>query len=571
MTDIKSYNTFAKIEPINKGWSDDKKYYVETTNGEKLFLRISGIEEYDRKKNDYSMLERAADLDIIISRPVDFGICDGGKSVYSLSTWLNGEDAESTLTRMTETEQYVIGVKAGELLRKIHSIIAPEDIEDWAVRFDRKVQYWVDKYNSKAEIHSETGEMIIRYLKENRSVLENRPQTFIHGDYNAENIIIMTNGEIGVIDFNSYNAMYGDPWCDIDNVAWMPKLFPHFPTGQIRGLFNGEPPIEFWSVLTYYLAYDALAALTDPYGLNGLEDGTEIVRNILSWTDNFKNPIPTWYLKDFHVQWIDGVPYKLKSPFDFSFINKYGKVFKVFDEQGINFCFGINDGKNRYFVKFAGAKPIYFDLCNGNTVSAIDWLKKAVTVYQDLEHSSLIKFIKAEEIGGGYAAVFEWVDAVGIEPLNSPDYLKFMQMPVKDKIQAFEDIMTFHAHVAAKGYVAIDFYDGSILYDYNNKKVIICDIDFYQKAPYIGDMGLWGSSRFVSPEECASGAVMDEITMVYTMGATAFSLFAYGDRSLEAWTLNKTLYNVAKKAVSDERGERQQSINELIEDWMAAK
>jgi RIO-like serine/threonine protein kinase len=65
-----------------------------------------------------------------------------------------------------------------------------------------------------------------------------------------------------------------------------------------------------------------------------------------------------------------------------------------------------------------------------------------------------------------------------------------MQMPVENKMQVFEDIMEFHAHVAAKGYVAIDFYDGSILYDYDNEKVIICDIDFYQKSPYVGDMGL---------------------------------------------------------------------------------
>ena len=28
MKDIKGYNTFTKIEPITKGWSDDKKYYI---------------------------------------------------------------------------------------------------------------------------------------------------------------------------------------------------------------------------------------------------------------------------------------------------------------------------------------------------------------------------------------------------------------------------------------------------------------------------------------------------------------------------------------------------------------
>jgi len=272
-----------------------------------------------------------------------------------------------------------------------------------------------------------------------------------------------------------------------------------------------------------------------------------------------------------HVQYIDGIPYKIKEPYDFSFISKYGKVFKVFDEQGINVCFGVDDGIRRYFVKFAGAKPIHFDLCNGNTVSAITWLKNAATTYPDLAHPSLIKFVQSEEIGGGYAAVFEWVDAEGIEPIDSPAHKKFMQMPVKLKMQAYEDIMEFHAHVAAKGYVALDFYDGSILYDYVKEKVIICDIDFYQKSPYIGEMGLWGSSRFVSPEECTQGAVMDEITNVYTMGATAFSLFGSSARNLETWTLKKALYDVAKKAVNNERDKRQQSIPQLMQEWAAAK
>jgi serine/threonine-protein kinase len=200
-------------------------------------------------------------------------------------------------------------------------------------------------------------------------------------------------------------------------------------------------------------------------------------------------------------------------------------------------------------------------------------LKQAVHLYSELAHPILIKLVSAEEIGNGYAAVFEWEDAVGIEPKNSPNYMKFMRMPVEKKIRAFEDIMDFHAHVAAKGYVALDFYDGSILYNYEKEKVVICDIDLYQKSPFINAerLGLIGSARYVSPEEYVEDAIMDEITNVYTMGATAFVLFAFGNRSPEAWTLSPTLYSVVKKAVSDDRGSRQQSIAQLVNEWNLAK
>lgn len=36
---------------------------------------------------------------------------------------------------------------------------------------------------------------------------------------------------------------------------------------------------------------------------------------------------------------------------------------------------------------------------------------------------------------------------------------------------------------------------------------------------------MWGSSRFQSPEEYQLGADIDEVTNVYTIGATAFALF----------------------------------------------
>ena len=55
------------------------------------------------------------------------------------------------------------------------------------------------------------------------------------------------------------------------------------------------------------------------------------------------------------MQCIDGIPFKLKSPFDFSFLSEYGRVFKVFDDQDSgNICFGTEKDGQRYFIKFAG-------------------------------------------------------------------------------------------------------------------------------------------------------------------------------------------------------------------------
>lgn len=43
MNGIANYETFTKIESIQKGWLSDKKYYIEMNKGERLLLRISDI------------------------------------------------------------------------------------------------------------------------------------------------------------------------------------------------------------------------------------------------------------------------------------------------------------------------------------------------------------------------------------------------------------------------------------------------------------------------------------------------------------------------------------------------
>jgi len=284
-----------------------------------------------------------------------------------------------------------------------------------------------------------------------------------------------------------------------------------------------------------------------------------------------QSPLMKWYLKDFYVQWIDGIPYKLKAPFDFSFLSKYGKVFKVYDDQDSgNICFGMADGDNKYFVKFAGAPTAR---ANVSTDEAIKRMKLTVPIYRDLAYPILTRLIDAEEIGGGYAMVFEWTDAECMGRQYPKSREKFMQMPLDIRLRVFDEILDFHTHVAKKGYIAIDFYDGCIMYDFNIDRTVLCDIEFYAKTPYKNPIGrMWGSSRFMSPEEFILGAVIDEITNVYTMGATAFAFFGNErDRCFEQWVLGNELFDIAKKAVNDDRNKRQQSIEQFIAEWRVTK
>jgi serine/threonine-protein kinase len=569
MQAIKGYSTFSKIEVINKGWSSDKKFYIETTEGKKLLLRTADISEYQRKKSEYEMMKQVAALGVPMSQPVDFGICNDGKEVYQLLTWCEGKDAELVLPSLTETQQYVLGIKAGEILRKLHSIPAPKEQEEWGSRFNRKTNNKIKKYK-ECGLKFDGDEKIISYLENNRYLLSGRPQCYQHGDYHVGNMIISPENSLFIIDFNRPD--FGDPWEEFNRIVWSATVSPHFATGQINGYFNGTPPIEFFKLLAFYISSNTLSSIywAISFGQEEITTMKNQARDVLSWFDNMNNPIPTWYLEKIYVQYIDNVPYRLKVPFDMSFIQKYGKVFKIYDGQDSgNICFGVENGENKYFIKFAGAPTEQYP---GRPEEAITRLKTTVSVYRDLTHPNLIKFTKAEEIGGGFAMIFEWTDGQCMGRMYPQSRQKFLQMSYNIRLEVFDDILSFHAEVIDKGYVAIDFYDGSIMYDFDEKKTVICDIDFYSKQPYINCMGrMWGSSRFMSPEEYKVGEVIDELTNVYLMGATAFALFSDYHRSFEEWKLTEELYKVALKAVSNDRKDRQQSIKQFIKEWKQAQ
>lgn len=560
---------FVDIQPITKGWSEDKKYCVADTSGTKYLLRITPISRYEARKSLYSMLERLAALGIPMCFPIEFGTC--GDSVYLLQSWIDGEDLEEIMLSLSDTQQYVFGFKSGQILRKIHTIFVSDmqsERPDWAESFDHTTDERIQKYRDCGERFGD-DEIVLDYLERHKKLIENRPRCFQHGDFCVRNMML-ENGELKIIDFE--RLYFGDPWEDFMFVMLDTVKIPHFSTGQIRGYFDNNPPDEFFETYAFYVLSSLLPGVYEAVLLGHDEIGkmVEQAKRILAWFDNLDNPVPSWYLKDFYIQWADGIPYKLKSPFDFSFLSKYGRVFKIFDDQDSgNICFGVQNDSFKFFIKFAGAPT---QRANVSPPEAIERMKATVPIYRDLAHPALANLISAEEIGGGYAMVFDWTDAECMGMQYSQSREKFMQMPTATRLRVLDDILEFHAHVARQGYVAIDFYDGGIMYDFAANRTILCDIEFYEKMPYVNKMGrMWGSGRFMSPEEFTLGATIDEVTNVYAMGATAFEFFGDNhDRCFEKWSLSRKLFDVAKKATSDDRNQRQQSIAQFMIEWKAS-
>ena len=278
---------------------------------------------------------------------------------------------------------------------------------------------------------------------------------------------------------------------------------------------------------------------------------------------------------------LDNVKFQLREKINFDWLHAIGQVFCVFDQQDSgNLCFGVEKDGKKKFVKYAGAKTIEYI---GDPSEAIFRLKKAAALYEELNHPNLIHLIDHFDVENGYALIFEWFDGECLHShwsfpppakYTDPDspYYRYKQLPIKDRLASMDCILNFHQYIERKNYVAVDFYDGSILYDFKRNITKICDIDLYEKKPFTNTMGrLWGSSRFMSPEEFQLGAAIDEKTNVFNMGAIAFGLLGGElDRSYSKWEAGKDLYEVVVKAIDKNRDQRYPSVEEFYSAWLKA-
>lgn len=85
--------------------------------------------------------------------------------------------------------------------------------------------------------------------------------------------------------------------------------------------------------------------------------------------------------------------------------------------------------------------------------------------------------------------------------------------------RAMEGLLSVHAHLARHGWIAGDLYDGSLLVEPATGAITLVDLDLYRLGPHRNSRGrMFGSSRFMAPEEAESGALLDHRTTVFVLG-----------------------------------------------------
>ncbi|MGE7864276.1 serine/threonine protein kinase [Bacillus mobilis] len=277
-----------------------------------------------------------------------------------------------------------------------------------------------------------------------------------------------------------------------------------------------------------------------------------------------KNQYPITLAEEHNFDWLKGV-----------------EVFTVFDQQDSgNISFGIIENGQRYFLKYAGARNLEY---KGNVGDAIQRLMKAKKVYEQIQHPLLVPYINSIQMKNGFCLRFHWIDGecmhnhwdfTPFEKHHAPNspFVKLRKLCVSNRLNILTQIFEFAAYVESLGYVMVDFYDGSILYNFEQSKLTICDIDFFQKTPVFNEIGenFWGTARFKAPEEYELHAQITSETNVYVLAGISFSFIGgKNDKSYEKWESTQELYNICKKALHKEKSNRYSTVQAFYEAWLA--
>ena len=155
-------------------------------------------------------------------------------------------------------------------------------------------------------------------------------------------------------------------------------------------------------------------------------------------------------------------------------------------------------------------------------------LANAERLARSVSHPALTEFVTSIESAWGRMLVYRWAEGENLYvpgPLrNAPGSAarRFRSLPRAGRIATVRSIIDLHRELAGRGWVAGDFYDGCLIYDFDAGTLRVCDLDHYRSGPYRNTAGrMPGSTRFMAPEEFERGRVIDERTTVFTLGRTA--------------------------------------------------
>jgi serine/threonine protein kinase len=261
------------------------------------------------------------------------------------------------------------------------------------------------------------------------------------------------------------------------------------------------------------------------------------------------------------------------------YLRSVGTIFARFGERtqdSGNVSFGVEVAGARYFVKTAGSaddpRPVL------DHPARVALLRNAVRLHESCRHPLLPRLHRVIESPCGPLLVYQWLDGelLGVPRASRNDpncaFQRFRSLPAATILECLDAVFDLHEALARVGWVAVDFYDGCLIYDFGSGNLSVADLDMYRDGPFRNEMGrMFGSARFMAPEEFELGARIDERTTVFVLGRAALVFLSDGTLIPDAFRGAPALFQTVTKACDPEPSRRFESVGMFTGAWLAAR
>lgn len=150
----------------------------------------------------------------------------------------------------------------------------------------------------------------------------------------------------------------------------------------------------------------------------------------------------------------------------------------------------------------------------------------------------------------------------------SSAYQRLAHLPADDLLHVLDDLINLHEALGEQDWVACDLYDGSLLVDFTTRQLTVVDLDSYHRGPSTNTMGrMFGSDRFMAPEEYELGATLDHRTTAYTLARIAWHFGTRLTEQTDHFCGPVALLDTLQRALQAEPRRRFASLTDFAEAW----
>lgn len=286
------YDKYELIKTLDYGWSDDLKYQVQDYSGNKYLLRRSPESKRQHAREEFRLIQRLHNMGLNVPEPIEMIAQQDNERIYR---WIDGNMLQDVIIELSPKHQYELGMHAGITLRAIHSLKLEAEEMEWASYYRERVIKKIENYR-QCGIKLEQDDVLVQWIHAYDQVLDSRPVTHQHGDYHPSNMVLTLEHNLCIIDFDRHSI--GDPWEEFNRISWSAEISPLFASGQINGYFTDEIPEDFFKLLKYYLAVNALGSIpwAIKFGETEINVMIEQAQLILNWYPDEDQIIPNWYV-----------------------------------------------------------------------------------------------------------------------------------------------------------------------------------------------------------------------------------------------------------------------------------